>query len=58
MAEHALLSKIPILQDSYRGLLHNIQQVVFHTQNKIFVFHNVRKFIIIQQFNSDHRRGL
>ena len=50
VTEHALLSKIPTWQNSYNDVLHDFQQVVFHTQNTIFVFHNVSKFIIIQKF--------
>ena len=55
---HAQISKIPTLQKSYSNAVHDFQQVVFHTQNTIFVFCNIQKFIIIQKFNSHHCRGL
>ena len=54
---HPLLSKIPTSQNSYSDVLHDFQQVAFHTQNTIFVFHNIQRFIVIQKFNSHHRRG-
>ena len=40
--------KIPSLQNVYSGVLQDFQKMVFHTQNTIFVFHNIRMFIIIQ----------
>ena len=52
------ISKIPALQNSCSDVLHDFQRVVFYTHNTIFVFHNIRKFIIIQKFNSHHYRGL
>ena len=42
---HALLSKIPILQNSNNNVLHDFQQVVFHTQSTIF-FHNIQILIV------------
>ena len=42
---HALLSKIRTSQNSYSKVLHDFQQVVFHTQDTIFVFHDIQKFI-------------
>ena len=40
--------KFLLPKNSCSDVLHDFQQVVFHTQNTIFVFHNIRKFIIIQ----------
>ena len=48
-----LFCKIPAAMPSFI-----FQQVVFHTQNAIFVFHDIRKFGLIQNFNSHHWRGL
>ena len=31
----------------YSDTIHDFQRVVFHTQNTIFVFHNIQKFIIL-----------
>ena len=44
---YALRFKTPISQNSYSDILHDFQQAVFHTQNTIFVFHNIQKFVII-----------
>ena len=31
----------------YSDTIHDFPRVVFHTQNTIFVFHNIQKFIIL-----------
>ena len=38
---HDLLSKIPALLNSYNNILIDFELVVFHTQNTIFVIHNI-----------------
>ena len=40
--------KIPTLQNFYNDVLQDFQKIVFHTQNTIFVFNNIRMFVIIQ----------
>ena len=45
-------------QNSYSNVFHDFRQVVFQTENTIFVFHNIQKFINIQKFNSHHHKSL
>ena len=44
---HALLSKIATSRNSYIDIRHDFRQAVFQSQNTIFAFHSMRKFIII-----------